>query len=132
MKTLVQSNIFGGFDHVSSIRRPKPAKPINGHAMALCILLENSDNWIDILHVIMHYKYPKFQTRLGEIIKVYPNIIEKRKKIVMTRFGINTDVKEYRLLDYDKALFIYNNALNVKGGSGKVLNGVNVIALNEG
>jgi hypothetical protein len=128
MKVVTQGNLFGTPTVAGRILEPDelPA-PKNGHAITLLILMQNRKKWMDIISVIKMYMYPKFQSRLGEIMRVYPEIAEKRKKVVVTRFGNKTDVTEYKLKNYDFAYKIYTEALNVKGGMGTVINGVRVI-----
>jgi hypothetical protein len=89
--------------------------------------MHHPNKWIDMIYVIVKYKYPKWQTRLAEICKVYPDLVEKRKKVITTRFGNSTDIREYKLKDYNAAYKVYMEALNVEGGMGKVINGVNVL-----
>jgi len=126
-----QLNIFGGIDKTNAVLEPHELPmPKNGHAMSLLILMHNRGKWIDILHVCKKYLYPKFQTRLAEICKVYPELVEKRKVVVITRFGYKTDTTQYRLKDYEMAQKVYMGAINVEGGMGKVINGVRVINLN--
>jgi hypothetical protein len=121
-------DIFGGKSEPKINLQPNELPlPINGHSISLYVLLQHQNRWLDIIFVIKKYAYPKWQTRLAEICKVYPEIVEKRKKVVVTRFGNKTDVTEYKLKDYDRAAKVYMEALNVEGGMGKVLNGVRLI-----
>jgi hypothetical protein len=126
--TVMQMDIFGGQAPSNKILEPHELpKPINGHAMTLLILMHHPNKWVDILFVVKKYLYIKWQTRLGEILQVYPELVEKRSKVVVTRFGVKTDVMEYKLMNYEDAFKVYMEALNVKGGMGKVLNGVRLI-----
>jgi hypothetical protein len=127
-KTVVQMDMFGGSSPASKILQPHELpKPINGHAISLLVLMHHPNKWLDMIYVISKYKYPKWQTRLAEICKVYPDLVEKRKKVITTRFGNSTDIREYKLKDYNDAYKVYMEALNVEGGMGKVINGVNVL-----
>jgi len=127
-KTVSQLDIFGGQSSANNLLEPHELpKPINGHAMTLLILMHHPNKWIDILFVVKKYMYIKWQTRLGEILDFYPELVEKRKKVVVTRFGMKTDVMEYKLKDYEAAFKIYMESLNVKGGSGKVINGIRLV-----
>lgn len=124
----MQMDIFGDAAPASTILEPRELpKPKNGHAISLLILMQNPNKWVDILFVIKKYLYPKFQTRLAEISKVYPELVERRKVVVITRFGNKTDTTQYKLKNYEAAFKVYMEALNVEGGMGKVLNGVRVI-----
>jgi len=127
-KAVVQMDMWGGAAPTDKILEPHELpKPKNGHAISLLILMQNRNKWVDIIFVIKKYVYPKFQTRLAEIAKVYPELVEKRKVVVMTRFGNKTDTTQYRLKDYEAAFNVYMKALNVEGGMGKCLNGVRVL-----
>ncbi len=128
MQNAKQMDIFGGSAPQNRVLEPHELpKPINGHAMSLLILMHHPKKWIDILFIVKKYMYIKFQTRIGEIMRVYPDLVEKQKKVVKTRFGNCTDITEYKLKDYDAAFKVYMEALNVKGGTFKVINGVNLI-----
>jgi hypothetical protein len=127
-KKVMQMDIFGGTSPASKILEPHELpKPINGHAISLLVLMHHPKKWLDMIFVITKYKYPKWQTRLAEICKVYPNLVEKRKKTITTRFGNNTDITEYKLKDYNSAYKVYMEALNIEGGMYKVISGVNVL-----
>lgn len=124
----VQIDMWGNEAPTNRVFEPHELpKPKNGHAISLLILMQNQTKWVDIIFVIKKYVYPKFQTRLAEIAKVYPELVEKRKVVVMTRFGNKTDTTQYRLKNYESAFNVYMNALNVEGGMYKVINGVRVI-----
>ena len=132
MEKTQQMELFGGLSTPNRVLEPHELpKPINGHAISLLILMHYPNKWIDILFVVKKYMYIKFQTRIGEILRVYPDLVEKRKKVVKTRFGMNTDITEYKLKDYNTAFEVYMKALNVKGGSYKVIDGVNVIEISK-
>lgn len=124
-KSVQQIDIFGGVSSAAA-GIPDPEflpKPINGHAMSLLILLQNRNKWVDIIYVCKKYLYPKFQTRIGEIVRTYPALVEKRRKVVVTRFGNKTDITEYKIKDYNDGARLYIDTINKAGSMAKTIKG---------
>lgn len=117
MKQVMQANLFGGSDKISS--RPHPSdlpRPINDWALALYILL-NHPKGVTVFEAMKNYGMVKFQERLNEILKEFPYLATKKMVKVPKRLGRIVDVMQYKMASEGDAIDLYMTEINKKGGS---------------
>jgi hypothetical protein len=113
---LKQNSLFGDElpieDHtgmkVGDLRRP-----INDWAWCVYALIIEK-RWIDFFTVAKRYGMIKFQTRIAEVSKMFPALVEKRNKTIVTQFGKKAEITQYRIPDKQAAMKIYTDCINRK------------------
>jgi hypothetical protein len=119
---IMQPDIFGQLS--PALRRLTPAelpKAQNDWALCIYILLQHKRP-IDYFYVAHTYGITKFQTRLAEVLNVYPGLVKITEAIVPKRLGRMVPVNKYQIEDTDKAIDLYLEVLNKKGEFTKLRN----------
>jgi hypothetical protein len=99
-------------------------KPINDHARMIYTLLQHRHP-VDFMFIAKKYGLIKFQTRLAEILRVYPSIVTKTKEEVPKASEKRVDVTKYMIPESlrQRVMKFYQEVLNVEGASGKIIRG---------
>ena len=113
--TFQQGDIFGGTTEIASRLRPDELpRAINDWALCVQILLFHKRP-IDYFTIAKDYGITKFQTRIAEILTVYPGLISITEAKVPKRLQRIVTVHKYLIPDKDAAIDIYMEVLNKKG-----------------
>lgn len=120
---------FGIFDEAVEISTDPESidhltRPINDHARMVYTLLLNKRP-VDFFFIARKYGLTKFQTRLAEVLKVYPSIVKKTKEDVPKSAERKVDVTKYVIPKElrPRVMKLYKEVLNVEGAVGKILRG---------
>ena len=115
-----QVDIFGGETEIANRLQPDQLpRAINDWALCVQILLFHKRP-IDYFTVAKDYGITKFQSRIGEILTVYPELVTITSAQVPKRLQRMVTVHKYFIKDKDAAIDIYMSVLNKKGVFGEL------------
>ena len=115
MTTTKQATIFGGVTEIANRLQPDELpKAINDWALCVQILLLYKKP-VDFFTIVKEFGVIKFQSRIAEILSVYPDLVEVTQGTSRKRLGRVVGVHKYFIKDKDRAIDLYMSVLNKKG-----------------
>lgn len=109
-----QTDIFGGATEVSINLQPHELpKAVNDWAFCIQILLLYKKP-VDYFTIVKEFGIIKFQTRIAEILTVYPHLVEITEGTSRKRLGRVVAVSKYFIKDKAAAIELYMTVLNKK------------------
>ena len=116
-----QSNIFGGADTIAAEIQPHELpKAKNDWAFCIQVLLLYKKP-VDFFTIVKEFGLIKFQTRMAEILTVYPTLIEVKEGLSRKRLGRVVAVNKYFIHDKKAAISLYMSVFNQKAVFCKML-----------
>jgi hypothetical protein len=110
-----QVDIFGCTTDIAlNIRPDELPKAVNDWAFCVQILLLYKKP-VDFFTIVKEFGFPKFQTRMAEILTVYPALIEVTEGLSRKRLGRVVAVNKYFIKDKQAAVELYMTVFNKKG-----------------
>ena len=111
-KLIEQTNIFGGIDKLPILLRPDDLpKAKNDWAFCIQVLLLYKKP-VDYFTIVKEFGIVKFQTRIAEILTVYPGLVEVEQGISRKRLGRVVAVHKYFIKDKERAVSLYMSVFN--------------------
>lgn len=114
MTTTKQATIFGDVTEIANRLQPDELpKAINDWALCVQILLLYKKP-VDFFTIVKEFGIIKFQTRIAEILTVYPHLVEITEGTSRKRLGRVVAVSKYFIKDKAAAIELYMTVLNKK------------------